>query len=82
MYLLGHSLHSLSGSIAIHEAHCQGNLLHSDISAGNLMVTADGRGVLTDWNCGFFAGMKSARRAVRLLSLLYWYGAASNRDFG
>lgn len=27
------------------------NLLHQDISIGNVMVTEDGRGVLNDWGC-------------------------------
>ena len=36
--------------LAIDKAYHSAGLLHRDISFGNIMITADGRGVLNDWD--------------------------------
>ena len=40
----------LIGTTAIDNAYNTAELLHRDISVGNIMVTANGRGILNDWD--------------------------------
>ncbi|KAH7905017.1 hypothetical protein BJ138DRAFT_1106337 [Hygrophoropsis aurantiaca] len=39
-------------------------LLHGDISAGNILITQDGRGVLTDWDISGSVNDKDIARRV------------------
>lgn len=41
---------SVLHTVAIDKAYDSSGLLHRDISYGNVMIAADGRGVLTDWD--------------------------------
>ncbi|KAI0310403.1 hypothetical protein OF83DRAFT_1178581 [Amylostereum chailletii] len=60
------------------EAHFQAytklNILHADISAGNIMITADGRGLLIDWELAF-----DVEKETRMLLTGTWQFASAAR---
>ena len=45
-----------------------GNRLHRDVSAGNIMITKDGRGILNDWDQSRICTPKSKAQNHRTVS--------------
>lgn len=61
-----------SPSLALSVAYLDADVLHQDISEGNIMVTEDGRGILNDWDCAWRKTPecpKQVHRVVRHLSI-------------
>ena len=75
-------------NIAHKEAYENARILHRDISAGNILITDGGRGLLIDWDISkrvedLDKGARQSERSVRSHYLFHWHLLSSlNRGRG
>lgn len=58
----------MSVFVAIKVAYESGGLLHCDVSAGNIMISPTGRGVLNDWDHALDILLRKLRHPGRTVS--------------